>query len=228
MGKRAILQSVLAMILGLNVAAPMVLDVQGIAPQWPWQYHALVGFVVFVVMMIWVIFEKQGRINKLEAVRPQMTLGDKTGVRSIQFDEKESKVNVELYISYRNIGMKPAYNPRLRVGFAPHGIPKAFGLIPDRTNANRIDTSSVLEHGEMYDITQPYQEKDGKREIQHEGMYIYCQLRYSDAADKGKVYCDEWWLSYRFAETMVGSMVDTEKHALEPYVKLACQQMEAN
>lgn len=65
MAKKNILQVVGAIVLVLNASVPMALDVRGVSPQWPWQYHALIGFVAFVIFIGWIIWDKQRRINEL-------------------------------------------------------------------------------------------------------------------------------------------------------------------
>ncbi len=45
--------------LGSNVAIPMVLDAQGLFPNWPYQYYTLIGFLAFVIFVGWIIFSKQ-------------------------------------------------------------------------------------------------------------------------------------------------------------------------
>jgi hypothetical protein len=68
MGKRISLQAVGAVLLGLNVAIPMVLNAQGLFPNWPYQYHLLVGFLVFAGYMCWIIRSKQMQIDKSREV----------------------------------------------------------------------------------------------------------------------------------------------------------------
>ena len=64
MGKRLSLQAVGAVLLGLNVAIPMVLNAQGLFPSWPYQYHFLLGFVAFAGYLWWIVRDKQMQINR--------------------------------------------------------------------------------------------------------------------------------------------------------------------
>jgi len=50
----------------LNVAGPLVIDARGLWPIWPWQYHALIGFIIFVIFIGWIIWDKQNEINKVK------------------------------------------------------------------------------------------------------------------------------------------------------------------
>ncbi|MFH1775782.1 MAG: hypothetical protein ABH839_03940 [Chloroflexota bacterium] len=52
--------------LGLNVAIPTVLDAQGLFPNWPYQYHTLIGFSAFAFFMGWIVYDKQKHIDKIE------------------------------------------------------------------------------------------------------------------------------------------------------------------
>lgn len=54
------------MLTGFNVAGPLILDAQSVIPAWPWQYHALIGFVCFIIVMGWIIYDKQRKINDFE------------------------------------------------------------------------------------------------------------------------------------------------------------------
>lgn len=74
MGKKAIFQTVGAILLGGNVAIPMALDAQDLFPDWPYQYYELIGFLAFVIFVGWIIFSKQSDINKFEHARPQITV----------------------------------------------------------------------------------------------------------------------------------------------------------
>lgn len=74
MGKKAIVQTVVAILLGFDVAVPMYLNARGLFPGWIWQYHALIGFFAFVGFMIWIILEKQRTINKLLDSRPTISV----------------------------------------------------------------------------------------------------------------------------------------------------------
>jgi len=50
---------------GLNVAVPLILDAQSLFPHWNWQYHALIGFVIFLIFMSWIILDQKRAITKL-------------------------------------------------------------------------------------------------------------------------------------------------------------------
>lgn len=73
MGK-SIIQVGLAILSALNVAGPLVFDAQSMFPNWPWQYHALIGFIVFALVMIWMVIDKSSIISKLLDAKPSITV----------------------------------------------------------------------------------------------------------------------------------------------------------
>ncbi|MFC2033886.1 hypothetical protein ACFLTT_00580 [Chloroflexota bacterium] len=66
MTRKTIIQLVFAMLTSFNVAVPLILNMQTIAPTWPWQLHALIGFIAFFIVIASIIIDKQREINKLE------------------------------------------------------------------------------------------------------------------------------------------------------------------
>jgi len=66
MGKKTVIQLVFAMLTVFNVAGPLILDMQTVAPAWPWQAHALIGFMAFAGVMVWMIVDRQRKINEFE------------------------------------------------------------------------------------------------------------------------------------------------------------------
>lgn len=208
---------------GLNVAIPLMLNARGIWPEWPWQYHALIGFVGFVAVVVWIIYDKQRKIAKFEQRRPELTLGGRTGATA-RFIEQTSTMHIALQIYFKNKGLKAAYQFRLRVGFAPDGAPNQFKILDERTSANRLDPDSSNEYGYTYDLATKCEEKDGKKIISRIGTLIHCALNYSDSPSGGKSYDDEWWFSYRTDRQGLGALSLKRKEELEPYVRLAYQQ----
>jgi hypothetical protein len=59
MAKKTIAQVVVVVISGLNIAGPLILDAQAVFPNWPWQIHVLIGFIVFAGFMIWMVAEEK-------------------------------------------------------------------------------------------------------------------------------------------------------------------------
>ncbi len=145
MGKKAVFQAVGSIILGSNVAIPMYLDAGGLLPTWPWQYHALIGFVAFALFIGWIIYDKQSHINKLESGRPEITEGNQTGINMV-IDEQGSEFKVDVGLYFKNRGAKAAYQFSLKVGSAPANAPNQFKFIEERTSSNRIDANSVRSH----------------------------------------------------------------------------------
>lgn len=222
MGRTTVVQLVGAILSGLNVAIPLVLNARSILPEWNWEYHALLGFIAFVGVMVWIINDKQRKINKFEQRRPELTLGGRTGAIA-RFIEQTSEMHIALQLYFKNQGSKAAYQFRLRVGFAPDGAPSQFKPLDERTSANRIDPGS-MEYGYTYDLVTKYEEKNGKKVIARIGTLIHCALNYSDSPSGGKSYDDEWWFSYRTDRQGLGALSSKRKEELEPYVKLAYQQ----
>ncbi len=224
MGRR-IIQTGGAILLGLNVAIPMYLNAQGLLPMWQWQYHALIGFLAFSVFVGRIIFSQQSHINKLESGRPQLTIGDKTEI-NVQLREEESMEVNSLYLRYQNTGSRPAYQFRMRVGYAPEGSPGEFKLFDENTSANPIYQSDP-QQGVLHTFAYKYEVKDGKKTTgAPKGVLIHCALSYSDAPSGGKSYNEEWWYSYRFDEQRFSQLSIVRKAELEPHVKLAYSKME--
>lgn len=223
MGKKAIFQTVGAVMLGLNVAVPMVLDARGLFPHWNWQYHVLIGFIAFCVFIGWIIFSKQSQINKYESGRPQLTIGDKTSLtRDVR--EKEHKVIFGLHMYHQNSGLKPAYQLRIRVGYALEGKPEGFILFSENTSSNPVYPDGS-QWGIQHTFEQQYEIKDGQNILKAtRGVLIHCVLDYQDAPTKGKAYHEEWWYSYNFERQSLSALSIPRKKELEPYVKLAYQR----
>jgi len=228
MGRKAIIQTGGAILLGCNVAIPMVLDAQGLFPNWPYQYHELIGFLVFAIFVGWIIYSKQSHINRLESGRPELTLGRTIGIVRREFDEKTSTIKIELSISFRNIGIKSAYQFHSRIGLAPDNAPNKFELLDEETSVNRIDPNNDFEISHTLSGFVKYKEKDGKKVIPQTYTIIHCLVNYSDSPSDGEFYKDEWWLSYRADKGNFDMVSQRQKDALEPYVRMAYKQVESN
>ncbi len=59
-----------AVISGLNVAVPLILDAQSFFPEWNYQYHVLIGFLIFVGFMVWIVFGLYNKVTELQNTRP--------------------------------------------------------------------------------------------------------------------------------------------------------------
>jgi hypothetical protein len=55
-----------AVMSALYTTFSLVYDAQGWAPNIQWQYHALGGFVVFIICMVWLVVSKQREISELK------------------------------------------------------------------------------------------------------------------------------------------------------------------
>ena len=82
MGRKAIVQIGGAIVSGLNAAIPMTLNVRGLFPDWPWQYHAIIGFLAFAFFMAWIIRDKQ---REIDAKRERIRLVARPGSYAIDY-----------------------------------------------------------------------------------------------------------------------------------------------
>jgi hypothetical protein len=58
----------------LNTAGPLILDMAAVVPGWPWQIHALIGFVVFLGMMVWIVAEDRSELWRINNTKPNIIL----------------------------------------------------------------------------------------------------------------------------------------------------------
>jgi hypothetical protein len=72
---RKIVWQIIGAIFGaLNVAIPLALDAQGLYPNWPWQYHAMVGFIAFAAFVVWMLYDKIKENERLRDSKPSITV----------------------------------------------------------------------------------------------------------------------------------------------------------
>jgi|GEM_PF-4279089 len=208
------LQTTVVIASALATAGSLVADGVGIAPDFPWQWFALGGFIVFA-FITWI------KVYQLESKRPQITLGDKTNITQNIIDTEKKAVNV-LQLYYKNSGELPAYRFSMRVGYAIEGNPSSFVLFSQNSSANPIFPSAP-EQGIIHTFTFQYQEKDGKMIVTQvpKGVLVHCKAEYSNKPYNGKMFNDEWWYSYRLDKQMMSHLSIPRKNELEPYVRLA-------
>lgn len=74
MGKTIIkvLKILVAVVSGLNVAAPLILDAQTLFPSWNWQYHVLIGFGIFIIVIVWIIYDLNKRLQSILNAKPRL------------------------------------------------------------------------------------------------------------------------------------------------------------
>ena len=221
MGRKAIFQTVGAIVLGFNVAIPMVLDAQGLFPDLPYQYYTLIGFLAFAIYMSFIIFSKQSHINKLESGRPVMTLGNRARAKTVN-NEAAYIMDTTFRLLFRNAGAKNAYRLIFRAAFASAQDPTSFTALPDEASANLIAPNTNLEFGRDVTVKQPYEWKDNKRTFPQPAEWlIYSAVIYSDKPIGGKQYKDEWWFFYRLLGKDLQDASLEQKGELEPHVKAA-------
>ncbi len=199
----------------VNVAVPLFLDAQSLFPTWNWQYHALVSFLVFASIMVWMVIDRQLQLNK-EA--PQMTVGNQSKA-SVVINKPQSEVNIILNLRFRNMGTRSAYQFRLKGMYSPYIDLRKHTKIEERSTANRIDPGGDLERGYDYTLTEKYVEEGGHGILQNKGYVIYLKINYSDSPSGGKQYGEEWWFSPRFDRAGLSEMSLNQKQEYEPYVR---------
>uniref|UniRef100_A0A6M3L1Y4 Uncharacterized protein n=1 Tax=viral metagenome TaxID=1070528 RepID=A0A6M3L1Y4_9ZZZZ len=221
MQRKNIIQVGLAVLAGLNVAAPLVLDAQSIAPDWSWQYHALIGFVVFVIVIGWIIWGQRATINELKSGRPQFTLDERSKLDLQSQEDDELKYSFIFDVFFRNIGTIPAYHWRMKFGSCPDGLPNHFAFQDkEYSSANRIDIGNTV--GKQYRGTVKYELHEGKKlPPSLKRFLVYCEIHYSDAEINGKGYKEEFYYSYKFDIGQIGNMSLRQKEELIPHVNKA-------
>jgi hypothetical protein len=76
MKKRVVWQVVVAVISGLYTTASLILDALTLFPAWHWQYHALIGFLIFAFIMIWMVYEGRIELDRIRNAKPNVVLTD--------------------------------------------------------------------------------------------------------------------------------------------------------
>jgi hypothetical protein len=223
MAWRTILKVVGAVLTAMWTTVSLVLEAKGIAPGMHWQYLALGGFWVFAGVMAWVAWDVNKHAHQLEqelaSRRPIITLGDKTTAET-RVREADDEVDILLSPTFHNIGEKPAYQTRIRIGYAPAESPELFLTKPELNNPNRLD--SGLQIVPPLKLTQKFNKQpDGKLGVQSRVVLLYCDIQYSDAPVGGTYYKDEWWFAYPLGAPSLGMPHLEQKNALEPFVRKA-------
>jgi len=207
-------------VLGFNVAIPMVLNAQGLFPDWPYQYYTLIGFLAFAICMSYIIFSKHSHISKLESGRPIMTLGNRAKAETVNH-EASSEMDIILRVLFRNSGTKNAYQLIFRAAIASAQDPSKCKALRDETSANLVAPDTKLEFGRNITIRQKY-EKTSDNKLKFSGpieWLIYSAVLYSDLPSKGKHYIDEWWFYYRFEGKDLQDATVEQKQKLEPHIR---------
>lgn len=214
------IQVVVAILSGLNTAGSLIFSARAVLPDWPWQWHSLIGFFVFAGIMGWIIADKQSEVNNLRSGKPELTIGRQARIKRV-FDERKSEIELELRLFFKNIGKKAAYRFRCSVGYAPESDVSNFKLIGETTNVNRIDINNDFDTVLGIKGFVKYSKKDGVEEIPSSKAFIHCMVSYSDSEYNERLYKKEWWFSYRADTDYLGVMSDEEKSLMEPYVRKA-------
>lgn len=202
----------------LNVAIPLWLNAQQLLPLWQWQLHAIIGFLAFAGFMIWIVYDKQYFINRLQSGRPNIILSDRITSEHINFKDR-CEFNVILNILFRNIGTKPAFQLSINIGFAPTNKPHDFRMSKEKTIANPIAPNSNLKFNRMINIKQQYTLiGDDMQFSVYQDWLIYCAIKYSDSSTTGRWYEEKWFLYYMFPCNHLDHASIKQKEMLEPYI----------
>lgn len=205
---------------GVYVTVSLVLGLKGVLPDWPWELHYLVGFIVFVCIMSWIIVDKQSQIDDLKAGRPQLAI---TNTRvGTALDEKSSTLKIELGFFFRNVGEKDAYRFRCSIGYAPEREVSKFRFVDEAQDVNRLLPNSEHETVVFMEGSVKYTERDRAEEVPTSRSLIVRMVSYGDSEHGGKLYEEEWWYSYRADRRILGLMSEEEKNSMEPYARKAC------
>lgn len=62
------------MLSALNTAGPLILDASALFPNWNWQIHALIGFIVFASIMTWMVIENRIELWHINNAKPNIVL----------------------------------------------------------------------------------------------------------------------------------------------------------
>jgi hypothetical protein len=73
---KTIIQIGIAFLGAINVAIPLIFNARQLYPSWPWQLHAIIGFVVFAGIMIWMVAEGRIELYRIRNARPNIALTD--------------------------------------------------------------------------------------------------------------------------------------------------------
>jgi hypothetical protein len=172
----------------------------------PWQYHALIGFLVFIAVMIWMIVERQTKLN--EQI-PNIIPGNTTEAKT---HYSKDGINIRASFRCRNNGNKPAYNICIRFGLAPENMPEKIKIFFDHRTPNPLEPSAI-EYGRDFTIKldsnlQPFDK-----------WVFYTAVLYSSTVLGGRQFYKEWWFSYKVNNERLDNATFTQKEAMEPYVR---------
>ena len=147
MVKKSIIQIVGFWVSAGNIAVPLILDAEGLFPNWHFQYHILFGFVAMVLFATWRDHDKQMQIDDL---RNRIRLTARPGSLAINMpnqnpplapDEVSIDASIQLEV-FSDIDVHTSGLVLNLVGVRRVGFPKR--LIGIRPNGQ--DTSAYQEH----------------------------------------------------------------------------------
>jgi hypothetical protein len=160
----------------------------------------------------------QNTINQLEQAqeqnRPSMSLGLSLGASQPVLNTQDQTYDVTLYLKFRNVGDRPAYNTVMRAGWAPSDTPSQFQTLPNLTNPNRIDAGA--DYGPEITIAIPYVVVGNQTHISSATIFVFMAITYTD--NSGNAHNDPFWLNYVSGSSLVAMGDFNEQQALEPYI----------
>lgn len=217
------IRTVAAVVTVLATACFLAVDVQGVAPSVSWQYPAIAGFAVFVLLTAWGAWDRNQIIHALEQQlaerRPEITIGKSLGA-STNVDDNAKVVNLVARLRFHNVGNRPAYQFRMRTGYARVERPNEFVVKPNLENPNRLDAGGEV--GPDLELSMPFVDKEGGgRAVPTKEILIYVGVRYSDKPTGGSYWEEDFWFVYVLGKPLLAMQHLAQKEALEPYVRAA-------
>jgi hypothetical protein len=192
----------------------------------PWQIPLVVligGFVVGAIVAPYNIYkDKQNEASNLqiefeqyrEQHRPTLVL-DTDNIK-VNDNKEEQLVVISMDFIVKNIGDRPAYQTRFRLCAAPAKVPNEIDSISDVNDTNPLYEGLPLRA--PFEYTMNYIIQNDKPIVISNALFIYIDLKYSDAANGGNWYEQPFWLAFDLNRQILGSLLPQYKSIFEPLV----------
>jgi hypothetical protein len=162
------LQTFLAVLGAINVAGPLILDAISVLPNWPWQIHAFIGFVVFSGIITWILVEKQNEINALLDTKPDIIV-------------TVEKANDMYYLKVHNKGEEGTFQAQIKLTSTDHSV----ACLPEYYSYWKLNNgkeSKILKGHEDFIIIA--EEKSSPPDFR----IVYLKILFYDASTKSMNY----------------------------------------
>jgi len=140
-------------------------------------------------------------VNQQAQDRPIIIFNLQSSKLTISSDNATATIDFDL----QNIGVNPAYNVYSRVCWASESelqnlfYQESLGVNPIRKPNQLTLSVEVVRNG-------------------NDRWYMYYLIEYSDAANKGTQYADDYWYSLDFNTRRLSDLTPTQKLAFQPYI----------